>query len=264
MSNSITAAPNSPFSLIGKTAIVTGAGRGLGKAIALGLASMGARLLLASRDTGHLHETAGEIAEMGGMAEVTAVDITSMDKCANLMSEAERLFGKLDILVCNAASNIQGPAAEMNTMDWQNVINTELSGYFHLSKAAFPLLCRANGSSIIMVSANSSIVGYTDLVGVATAKGGVDMMARNLAVEWGRYSIRVNTINPGWTEHVPADGADVAAGDGDLEHDIQKMTPLQRRGRREEFAFPAIFLASNASSYVTGHNLVVDGGYSVR
>ncbi|CBV43164.1 SDR family NAD(P)-dependent oxidoreductase [Halomonas elongata] len=115
-----------------------------------------------------------------------------------------------------------------------------------------------------MVSANSSTVGYTDLIGVATAKGGVDMMARNLAVKWGKDGIRVNTLNPGFTEHVPEDGINVAAGDGDLEEDIRTATPLERRGRVEEFANPAIFLASDASSYVTGHNLVVDGGYSVK
>ena len=90
------------------------------------------------------------------------------------------------------------------------------------------------------------------------------MMARNLAVEWGRNGICVNTINPGWTEHVPEDGGDVAAGDGDLEADIRATTPLQRRGRMEEFACAGVFLASDASSYVTGQNLVVDGGYSVK
>ncbi|WP_328716411.1 SDR family oxidoreductase [Halomonas elongata] len=95
-------------------------------------------------------------------------------------------------------------------------------------------------------------------------KAGVDMMARNLAIEWGKDGIRINTLNPGFTEHVPEDGVDVAAGDVGLEEDIRTATPLERRGRVEEFANPAIFLASDASSYVTGHNLVVDGGYSVK
>lgn len=122
--------------------------------------------------------------------------------------------------------------------------------------------CKAG--SIIMVSANSSTVGYHELVGVATAKGGVDQMARNMAVEWGQYKIRVNTINPGFTEHVPDDGADVTPGDGgDLEAEIRRTTPMQRRGSVGEIAAPAVFLASDAASFVTGVNIRVDGGYAI-
>ncbi|MDR5858569.1 SDR family oxidoreductase [Halomonas eurihalina] len=252
------------FNLDGKTAIVTGAGRGLGKAIAIGLASAGANVLLASRNPEHLSGTAAEIEHSGGQAIRTSVDISDPASCDALVSRAEEEFGQLDILVCNAATNIQGPAADMPPSAWSRVINTEMSGCFYLSQAAYKVMAKQSSGSIIMISANSSTVGYADLVGVATAKGGVDMMARNLAIEWGQDGIRVNTINPGFTEHVPEDGADVAAGDGDLEEDIRAATPLERRGRVEEFANPAIFLASDAASYVTGHNLVVDGGYSVK
>ncbi|SEN63391.1 SDR family NAD(P)-dependent oxidoreductase [Halomonas caseinilytica] len=256
--------PLEAFNLDGKSAIVTGAGRGLGKAIALGLASAGAKVLLASRTPEHLSDTAAEIENSGGQALRASVDISDPASCAALISKAEDEFGQLDILVCNAATNIQGPAADMTPSEWSRVINTEMSGCFYLSQAAYKTMAKQRNGSIIMISANSSTVGYTDLIGVATAKGGVDMMARNLAIEWGQNGIRVNTINPGFTEHVPEDGADVAAGDGDLEDDIRTATPLERRGRVEEFANPAVFLASDAASYVTGHNLVVDGGYSVK
>ena len=252
------------FQLEGKVAVVTGAGRGLGRAIALGLASAGAKVLLGSRNAEHLADTAKLIADAGGTVKTAAVDISSAEQCAALVAQAEKDYGQLDVLVCNAATNIQGPAATTSPADWRRVIDTELSGYFYLCQAAHRLMSQRKCGSIIMVSANSSVVGYADLIGVATAKGGLDMMARNLAVEWGGAGIRVNTINPGWTEHVPPDGADVAAGTGDLEADIRATTPLQRRGRMEEFAFPAIFLASDASSYVTGQNLIVDGGYSVK
>jgi len=252
------------FQLEGKVAVVTGAGRGLGRAIALGLASAGAKVLLGSRNAEHLADTAKLIADAGGTVKTAAVDISSAEQCAALVAQAEKDYGQLDVLVCNAATNIQGPAATTSPADWRRVIDTELSGYFYLCQAAHRLMSQRKCGSIIMVSANSSVVGYADLIGVATAKGGLDMMARNLAVEWGGVGIRVNTINPGWTEHVPPDGADVAAGTGDLEADIRATTPLQRRGRMEEFAFPAIFLASDASSYITGQNLIVDGGYSVK
>jgi gluconate 5-dehydrogenase len=228
------------------------------------LASAGAKVLLGSRNAEHLADTAKLIADAGGTVKTAAVDISSAEQCAALVAQAEKDYGQLDVLVCNAATNIQGPAATTSPADWRRVIDTELSGYFYLCQAAHRLMSQRKCGSIIMVSANSSVVGYADLIGVATAKGGLDMMARNLAVEWGGAGIRVNTINPGWTEHVPPDGADVAAGTGDLEADIRATTPLQRRGRMEEFAFPAIFLASDASSYITGQNLIVDGGYSVK
>lgn len=251
------------FDLTGKVAVVTGAGRGLGQALALGLAGAGAEVVLASRNPEHLAATAGRIAAMGGKAHTLSVDINDSARCKALLDDAAALCGKVDILVCNAATNIQGPAATMSDADWRRVIDTEMSGYFYLCRAAYPHMA-AKGGSIVFISANSSIVGYSDLIGVSTAKGGLDMMARNLAVEWGKDGIRVNTINPGWTEHVPEDGADVAAGDGDLEEDIKATTPLRRRGRMEEFACAGVFLASDAASYVTGHNLVVDGGYSVK
>lgn len=252
------------FDLSGKVALVTGAGRGLGRAIALGLASAGAKMVLASRNPRNLQNTADTIREHGGEAHVTSVDISVAEQCSALMTEVERIYASLDILVCNAATNIQGPAADMVVEQWRRVIETELSGYYYLSRAAYPLMARQKSGSIIMVSANSSIVGYADLVGVSTAKGGIDMMARNLAVEWGTDGIRVNTINPGWTDHVPEDGADVDASDGDLDEYIRTTTPLERRGQMAEFAFPAIFLASTASSYITGQNIVVDGGYCIK
>jgi NAD(P)-dependent dehydrogenase (short-subunit alcohol dehydrogenase family) len=252
-----------PFGLKGKVAVVTGAGRGLGRAVALGLAAAGAELVIASRQVAHLKDTADTIERMNGTVHMLSVDITDPEACQALMAKAQSLAGRIDILVCNAATNIQGPAARMDVLDWRRVMDTELSGYFYLSRAVYPHMERAGGS-IIFISANSSKVGYSDLVGVSTAKGGLDMMARNLAVEWGAQNIRVNTINPGWTEHVPEDGADVSAGDGDLEDDIRATTPLQRRGKMPEFGHAAVFLASEASSYITGHNLVVDGGYSVK
>jgi gluconate 5-dehydrogenase len=252
------------FDLGGKVAVMTGASRGLGRAIALGLAAAGARMTLGSRQVAQLAGVVEAIRSGGGEAHAVSIDITDSDQCRALVADAKRHWERIDILVCNAATNVLGMAETMPDDQWKRVIDTELSGYYYLARAVYPVMAAQRSGSIIMVSANSSLVGYAGLVGVAVAKGGVDMMARNLAVEWGRDGIRINTINPGWTEHVPDDGGDVAAGEGDLEEDIRVMTPLARRGRVEEFVYPAIFLASDASSYVTGHNLVVDGGYSIK
>src|SRR5579863_2101203 len=163
------------FNLEGKVAVVTGAGRGLGRAIALGLASAGAKMMLGSRNTAHLANTVSLITQAGGEAKTTAVDISVPEQCEALMAQAEKQYGRLDVLVCNAATNIQGPAATTAPAEWRRVIDTELSGYFYLCKAAHRLMAHRKSGSIIMVSANSSMVGYADLIGVSTAKGGLDM-----------------------------------------------------------------------------------------
>jgi NAD(P)-dependent dehydrogenase (short-subunit alcohol dehydrogenase family) len=124
---------------------------------------------------------------------------------------------------------------------------------------------QGRGGAIVMVSANSSRVGYAELTATAAAKGGVDQMCRNLAVEWGAHGIRVNSVNPGYTDHVPGHG-DVSpgAGDGDIDAGVRMMTPMERRGRVAEFVGPVAFLASDAASFVTGVSLMVNGGYCVK
>jgi gluconate 5-dehydrogenase len=252
--------------LTGKTALALGSGRGLGRGIAIAMAKAGARVATCSRTLEQAQQTAREIS---GEDQIKArgyrVDITSSTSVDSLVESVLSDFGALDILVCNAASNVLGTPLEISDDAWAKVLNTELTGYFYAARAAGRHMVKQRTGSIVMVSANSSEVGYDELVAVATAKGGVDMLARNLAVEWGRYNVRVNTINPGFTEHVPDDGADVTLGEGeDLEEEIRRATPMQRRGRIEEIAAPAVFLASDAASFITGMSIRVDGGYAVR
>lgn len=255
----------SAFSLHGKTAIITGAGRGLGRAISIGIASAGANVILASRTLAELNEVAALCRTKGANVEVVPTDIVDSKACDALVNEAVSAFGRLDIAVCNAAAGIHGPAALISDADWARVMSVSLTGYFNVARAAGrQMLAQGKGGSIIAISANSSEVGYSELTAAASAKGGVDMMCRNLAVEWGSAGIRVNSVNPGYTEHVPGYG-DVSPGAGDdLDAGIRMMTPMERRGRVEEFVWPAVFLASDASSYITGVNLRVDGGYAVK
>jgi gluconate 5-dehydrogenase len=254
-----------PFDLAGKVAVVTGSGRGLGKGVALGLGVAGAEVVTASRTLAEAEATAEEIRGAGGDATAFSVDITKRADCGRLVAEAVERYGSLDVMVCNAASNLHGPALELSEDCWTRNIEVELTGYFYAAQAAGAQMAQQDGGgSIVMISANSSVVGYSELITTAAAKGGVDQMCRNLAVEWGCHNIRVNSVNPGYTEHLPPAG-DVKPGDSDdIEADLKRLTPLPRRGRVEEFAWPVVFLASDASSFITGQNLMVDGGYSIK
>ena len=251
--------------LTGKTALVLGSGRGLGRAIALAMGKAGAKVATSSRTLEQAEAVAKLIAnDEEGKARGYAFDITNSSTVDDLVNATIADFGQVDILVCNAASNILGTPFDMSDDQWAKVLNTELTGYFYAARAVGRHMIERRAGSIVMVSANSSEVGYHELVGVAAAKGGVDMLARNLAVEWGQYNVRVNTVNPGFTEHVPDDGADVTPGDGgDLDEEIRRTTPMQRRGTMDEIAAPAVFLASDSASFITGQNIRVDGGYAV-
>ena len=256
---------SSPFDLAGKVAVVTGSGRGLGKGVALGLGTAAARVVTASRTRSEAEATAEEIRQASGEATAFSVDITNRADCGRLVADAVERYGSLDVMVCNASSNLHGPALELSEDYWTRCIEVELTGYFYAAQAAGAQMAKQDaGGSIVMISANSSVVGYNELITTAAAKGGVDQMCRNLAVEWGRHNIRVNSVNPGYTEHLPPAG-DVKPGDSDdIEADLKRLTPLPRRGRVEEFAWPVVFLASDASSFITGQNLMVDGGYSIK
>ena len=237
---------------------------GSARGAAIGVGAAGAQVITCSRTLSEAEATAREIRDAGGDASAFTADISRRAACDGLVAQALDRYGRLDILVCNAAANLQGPALEIDEHMWNTTLAVELTGYFYACQAAAPTMIEQGGGAIVMIAANSSMVGYAELVTVAAAKGGVDQLVRNLAVEWGKHGIRVNSVNPGYTEHLPAAG-DVHPGDsGDVEEDIRRLTPLPRRGRIEEFAHPIVFLASDAAGFITGQNLAVDGGYAIK
>ncbi len=252
----------SAFDLTGKVAIVTGSGRGLGKAMAHGLADAGASVVTCSRTLEEAEAAAKEIADRGGSAAATRVDTADRSSCRELVDFAMDSFGRVDVLLNNAGIDIIQPAEEYTEEDWNTVININLTGYFHCSQfAAERMFAHGDGGSIINNSSVASSVGIHGLVAYGAAKGGVNQLTRVMAVEWAPRNVRVNAIAPGYFDNIMR-GAVTEHGREEKQQQVITFTPMQRRGRPDELIGPAVFLASEASSYVTGAILYVDGGYT--
>lgn len=251
------------FELTGKVAIVTGAGRGLGAAMAAGMASVGAQVVCAARTGSEVQATADMIVTNGGTAAPCCFDATDQESCRNLIATARDQFGSIDVMLVNHGIGESIPAEEITAEDWRRMMDINLTGCFNCAQAAGQqMIQQGHGGSIILVSSNASMVAYKGLTSYAVSKAGVDHLCRQLALEWGKHAIRVNTINPGYMTHAMR-GADERYHTPELDNMIAKVTPLPRRGEPEELLGPAIFLASDASSFVTGHIMPVDGGYTI-
>ena len=249
-----------PFDLTGRTAVVTGASRGLGAEMARALARAGANTVLCARTRSRLDAIAAEIADAGGRVHVVACEVTRRSDVEGLIPAAVERFGGLDIMVINHGIGPAKDLLEVNDEDLDTVFATNLSSaYVCAQLAGRQMIARGEGGSIIFTSSTSSRVAGWGNACYGASKGGVDQLVRQLAQEWGRYGIRVNAINPGYTEHEMADAAGAHDAPGIAEY-IERFIPLGRRGRIDEMGGPVVFLASDAASYITGHCLLVDGG----
>ncbi|HEV8388542.1 MAG TPA: SDR family NAD(P)-dependent oxidoreductase [Dongiaceae bacterium] len=249
----------SRFSLAGKVAVVTGSGRGLGRAIAKGMAEAGAAIVTSARTASDADSAAAEIRAAGGRSISVATDVADPSACAALIEKAVAEFGRLDILVCNAGIIMPNLAERATADELEQTLRTNVGGYFYCAQAAERQMTRQGGGSIVMTSSNASLVAFPELLTYNISKGGVDQMVRTLALEWGERNIRVNAFNPGYLEHVMR--AEKDDRDPEVEEMIRRNTPMRRRGRVEEVVSVAIFLASDASSFITGTVLPVDGGW---
>ena len=250
------------FDLSDKVAIVTGSARGLGKSIALGLADAGAKLVIADLNYPGAEATAGEIRKNNGAAIAIQADVSVRQDCQQLVNKTVEYYDRLDITVCNAGIDIIKPAESLEEEEWDAIINVNLKGYFNVAQlAARQMIVRGTGGSIVMNSSIASVVGIKGLVAYAAAKGGVNQLVRTMAVEWASKGIRVNAFAPGYFENIMQGAGDIHA-DPKKQQQIVNFTPMARRGKPEELIGPVIFLAAEASSYVTGSILMVDGGYS--
>jgi gluconate 5-dehydrogenase len=249
------------FDLSGRTAIVTGAGRGLGRGMAEALAQAGATVICAGRSQPGIDETAARIKTAGGKARAFLFDAVKREDCRRLVEDTAARHGRLDIMVVNHGIGRSAPAVETGDEDWNETIAVNLTGAFLCAQAAGrQMIAQGKGGSIILISSTGSLVGFEGLTAYGASKGGVDQLCRQLSVEWGRHNIRVNAVNPGYTTNNMA-GSDERHGSPEEDEEIRRTTPMGRRGSVAEIAGPVVFLASDAAGFVSGVCLAVDGGY---
>lgn len=250
--------------LDGKTAIVTGAARGIGKAIALKFASEGANIAFTDLVIDeNAQNTAKEIEAMGVKAKGYASNAANFEDTAKVVEEIHKDFGRIDILVNNAGIIKRIPMCEMSAAEFRQVIDVDLNAPFIVSKAVIPSMIKKGHGKIINICSMMSELGRETVSAYAAAKGGLKMLTRNIASEYGEFNIQCNGIGPGYIATPQTAPLRERQADGSrhpFDAFIVAKTPAARWGNPEDLMGPAIFLASDASNFVNGHVLYVDGG----
>jgi gluconate 5-dehydrogenase len=251
--------PNTIFDLTGKVAIVTGASRGLGQCFARALATAGADLVLTSRTLETLHEFQREIELMGRRAVALSLDVREPESIRRMAEDAAVHFGRIDILVNNAGCNVRKPALEVTWDDWNLVLDTNLRGTFFVSQAVAPHMIARKRGRIINIGSVTAVAGYAGLGPYGASRGGVKQLTMSLADDWGVHGITVNCLAPGWFK--TAQNAVMYENQEWVRYLCDRI-PLKRPGQPRDLDGAIVFLASDASEYITGQTLLVDGGIS--
>jgi dehydrogenase/reductase SDR family protein 4 len=249
------------FNLEGKVAIVTGSSRGIGRSIAEHLAAAGARVVVSSRKAPACEEVVAAIRKTGGDAIAIPAHIGDKAQLESLVGETRKRWGKIDVLVCNAASNpYYGPMAGLSDDAFNKILQNNIVANHWLANLVLPEMAQQKEGSVIIVSSIGGLKGTATLGAYAISKAADMQLARNLAVEWGPHNIRVNCIAPGL---VKTDFARALWENPETLGHYESQTPLRRIGQPDDIGGIAVFLASKASAFVTGQTIVADGGVTI-
>jgi NAD(P)-dependent dehydrogenase (short-subunit alcohol dehydrogenase family) len=248
------------FDLTGRVALVTGASRGLGQYFSRALGRAGAKLVITSRRPGDCDPFLTELAGLGIEAKALALDLRDRDSIAAFGPAAQAAFGKVDILVNNAGCNIRKPAVEVTWEDWNTVLDTNLRGAFFVAQAIARGMIGNGYGRIFNIGSVTSVFGYAGLAPYGASRGGIRQLSMSLADDWGKHGITVNTLAPGWfkTEQNKV----MYENEAWVEY-LNERIPLNRPGQPDDHNGAVVFLASEASRYIPGQILLVDGGISV-
>jgi 2-dehydro-3-deoxy-D-gluconate 5-dehydrogenase len=249
------------FDLRGKVAIVTGGNGGIGLGIARGLADAGADIAVVGRNEAKSNAAVADLEARGVEAIAIATDVTDKAAVADMVEHVIGEFGRIDILVNNAGINIRKPPHVLELDEWESVIDTNLTSAFLCSKAVYPFMKAAGGGKVINIGSMMSIFGASFAPAYAASKGGIVQFTRACACAWAADNIQANAILPGW---IDTDLTKRAREQIDSLHDrVLARTPAARWGEIDDFAGIAVFLSSQASDFVTGTAIPVDGGFSI-
>jgi 2-deoxy-D-gluconate 3-dehydrogenase len=250
------------FDLKGRIAIVTGGNGGIGLGMARGLAGAGASVVVAARNADKSRAAVQELGKLGGEALAVAVDVTDEAAVARLVRTTLDRFGRIDVLVNNAGTNIRKSLHEYSLEEWHRVMNTNLTSAFLCSRAVYPAMKAAGGGKVINIGSMMSIFGASFSPAYGASKGGIVQLTKSAAIAWAPDNIQVNAVLPGWIDTELTQGARREVPG--LHESVLKRTPARRWGTMDDMAGVAVFLASAASDFVTGTAIPVDGGYSIQ
>jgi peroxisomal 2,4-dienoyl-CoA reductase len=251
--------------LEGQVGLVTGGGTGIGLGIATALARHGADVVIASRKQERLDAAAQQLGKHGGRVLAVQTNVRQPESTRAMVDRALDAFGRVDLLVNNAAGNFYAPSAELSPNGWRAVVETDLYGSFFCSQAVYPAMAQQSGGRIISISMTLHYRGWPQMAHATAAKAGVDALTKTLALEWAPDNITVNAVAPG---PIPTEGATKAFAVGDdgtaaIDEQMRRQIPLGRWGTAEDIANVVLYLASPGGAWITGAVIVVDGGSSL-